>query len=293
MAASAGLVRVCVSGGLGNQLFQYAYAIALAQHNDAEIEVDSRFCPLPQANEPYGHGCCALGFFPISATLLPSPTRPSVRQRILQRLRDARFRTVMDHGIEFDPRWLPQSGKRWLIKGLMQSHRYLADAQPRIQSELSTAALTARLPPALIAQMGAANTCAVHVRRGDYLAHSVLNLPSIWRYYETAVATITAAAPNTHFVVFSDDPAWCANQFATLDVRYTVIAAERPDLTPLEDFALMSLAPQLIIANSTFSWWAGYLGAADKKVIAPARWINGDNPFIDDLLPLHWQRLAF
>lgn len=286
------LVRVCVGGGLGNQLFQYAYAIAVAELNDAPIEVDTRFCPLPGAQEPYRHGLCGVGFFPISARILPTRGR-HLWQRLATKVEDSRFQTVVDVGAQYLPELMPALGRRWLIKGLMQSYRYFDSVRERVSQELDPCALLAGLPADLVALASAPSTCAVHVRRGDYLTHSVMNLPRMPDYYQSAIMRTESEQPNTHFLIFSDDPRWCQEAFANLSVRSEVVATSHPNLNALQDFALMAQAPRMIMANSTFSWWAAWLGPAGKTVTAPARWSNNDNRYFDDLIPPHWQRISF
>jgi len=290
-------VRVCVSGGLGNQLFQYAYALASAERSAAKIVVDTRFCSLPPAGSGYAHGTCAMGFFPISATI-EAHGGHSLLQRLRTRLKDGGQRVVIDHGIVFDPKLHAVRAPRVLVKGLLQSYRYFEAAHARVQRELATTALLNGLPADVRALASSPTTCAVHIRRGDYLAHSAMHLPTIWNYYVSAMALARAENPQVHFAVFSDDPDWCQAQFAALDAGksshgYTIVAHAYPGLNALAEFALLSSAPTMIIANSTFSWWAAWLGATPKRVFAPQRWISGDNPFIDDLIPPTWQKIAF
>jgi hypothetical protein len=65
-----------------------------------------------------------------------------------------------------------------------------------------------------------------------------------------------------------------------------------PSLDALDEMLLMSRAPALVTANSSFSWWAAWLGdRPGRPVVAPRPWF--DDPSIDarDLLPPHWLTL--
>jgi hypothetical protein len=77
--------------------------------------------------------------------------------------------------------------------------------------------------------------------------------------------------PGAQFYIFSDDPRWCEKNFNDLDVAG--IIGRRYNSSPLHDLHLMSLASHHIIANSSYSWWAAWLGKKPAQfVIMPDRW---------------------
>lgn len=82
-------------------------------------------------------------------------------------------------------------------------------------------------------------------------------------YYKKAMMLF----PNEKFLIFSDDPEWCRENFKGLDIQIM----EKGD--DVEDFNLLASCKSQIIANSSFSWWAAYLNPNPaKKVIAPLKW---------------------
>jgi hypothetical protein len=104
-------------------------------------------------------------------------------------------------------------------------------------------------------------TTAVHVRRGDYLdlqdIHPVLPMS----YYEKAYI------PGTRHLVYSDDPDWCREHFPS--DRYEVMA--RSDT--VDDLFEMARCKNIITANSSYSWWAVYLGN-HGRVVMPRTWFG-------------------
>jgi hypothetical protein len=92
--------------------------------------------------------------------------------------------------------------------------------------------------------------------------------------------------PDAVFHVFSDDPQWCRNE---LKPEYPTRFMDTSRI-PAADLTVMSHCRHFIISNSTFGWWAAWLGeSADKIVIAPAQWLSGSNPDLSDLIPADWR----
>ena len=124
---------------------------------------------------------------------------------------------------------------------------------------------------------------AIHVRRGDYIGLPGFEKLGI-EYYQTAINKFNDA--NYRFVVFSDDIDWCKGLFGEDESIYY-----SEGQTEYVDMCMMSMCDHFIIANSSFSWWAAYLGQnTDKRVVAPLLWFNpsvGNNT--KDLFPPEWE----
>lgn len=102
---------------------------------------------------------------------------------------------------------------------------------------------------------------SIHIRRGDYLMSYFHT--HLWDtdYYERA---ITRMPRGTNFLVFSDDPEYCKENFKGKHFQ----VMEKTD--EVHDFNLMASCENNIIANSSFSWWAAYLNPNPaKRIIAP------------------------
>ena len=129
----------------------------------------------------------------------------------------------------------------------------------------------------------------IHVRRGDYLLQGddwgVLGLD----YYRQALETL-GAGPATPVWVFSDDLEG-ARELLEGKVEGQLKWVE-PDQesNAAESMVLMSCAEKIVIANSTYSWWAASLGRPKKTVIAPETWFRS-KPTPDLLLPPEWLRV--
>lgn len=98
---------------------------------------------------------------------------------------------------------------------------------------------------------------AIHVRRGDYVNNPFYVDLMQTDYYENAMAEF----PDETFLVFSDDIPWCRKQPIFKKCEFST------NNTDVEDLNLMAACKGVIIANSSFSWWGGWLSTG--KVIAP------------------------
>lgn len=102
---------------------------------------------------------------------------------------------------------------------------------------------------------------SIHVRRGDYVNNPFYVDLTKTDYYDDAIAMF----PDKQFLIFSDDPEFAKQNF--IGKMFQVMEGQ----TELEDFNQMASCEHNIIANSSFSWWAGYLNPNPSKiVVAPS-----------------------
>lgn len=295
-------ITVRLRGGLGNQLFQYAAAFAVAQHHAATLLLDTSFLLLDNERR------YELGALSISARLAtpeellaihqnvgrvasfvhPAPAATRLRLRVNRLLLRRRFHYLHDHERGFQPELFDRTGDLYLA-GTWASEKYFADQRPALLREF-----TPRHPPAphtanLLAQIQQSPSLCVHVRRGDYVTkpdHAARFGTCLPDYYLRAAAHLTQI-PALHAYLFSDDPAW-ANDNIRLPFPTTLIPYD-PSAPPTDDFRLMTACQHFIIANSTLSWWAAWLATHPEKIIiAPQQWSR--DPSVPDPVPPGWLR---
>lgn len=156
--------------------------------------------------------------------------------------------------------------------GYRQSERYFSEISNDICRELTLKNPVPReLEPVYRHIVGCDGVC-VHVRRGDYLAAQG-HLVCTPQYYESAARYIKERVPSAVFFVFSDDPEW-ARENIKLPDETVVIERGHP---AEEDLRLMSACRHFAMSNSSYSWWAQYLSQREGRiVVAPSRWFaNG------------------
>lgn len=114
------------------------------------------------------------------------------------------------------------------------------------------------------------DTCAIHVRRGDYLNLSQYHFNLGLDYYEQAMEIMG----KKKYIVFSNDIAWCKEQSLFKGCIFYQGGDGSRTWEDLKDFYSMSGCNNFILSNSTFPYWASELNQNKEKVIAPKNWFG-------------------
>lgn len=280
---------VTLSGGLGNQMFQFAFYLALKRRGKRVFLYKNKLA----AGEHNGYELQRLFGIEDRETggmwmtrLLQTPCAGKLVKHLLFP-RKVKERTYYDYSA-YAP-MLGRWGVHWV--GYWQSERYFADVRdevlriyrsPRVALSVRTQALLDRLR--------SQTAVSVHVRRGDYclpVNASFYGGICTTDYYERAFCYLRARHPNAMFYVFSDDLAWVRENIPHARDMIAVDWNRGPD--SWQDMLLMSHCSHNVLANSSFSWWGAYLNANPaKEVITPTRWAACPSP---DAIPDRWIRL--
>lgn len=296
------MITLYLTGGLGNQLFNYAAARSLADRHQTDLIVDATNYAsewTAAATRPL-----LLHRFPVRARFRnvgSTAERLPLPQRLLRRLRHDTFATHVDRGqhqVGYFPEF-DQVGKRAILRGHFISPIFFAGFEERIAKDLALdeacVGRDGRLLSLLDEIRHTANSVSVHVRRGDLLSpeNAALLMPSMDSYYKRAISAVLSNLDGARLYCFSDDPEWCVEHLATAGVPLVVVSEAHTN-DPLPEFFLMTQCRHHIIANSTFSWWGAWLAhQPSAHVIAPARWESNGAIDMSTFLPPEWNRLEW
>lgn len=292
---------VGLSGGLGNQLFQYASGLGIATRLDAELRFDDTYV---EPEEHWLPGLLGPRYVPASRLELLRVgelgwSRSS--QRSVDRAAEELVRLAVDAGRRVrhrTPRKLPTVQVMGdvgrfdeslftidlpaILRGWFQTERYFEGVADDVVAHLHLPDVP--LPPSLAAGRP---LVAVSFRRGDYVRYG-WQLP--FTYYERALERMVHEVPGASFLVLGDDPEFV--RLATGWVSGYGPATDAYELTDgvLEHLVLASQCDHAVIANSTFAWWAAWLGErrpgrAPGLVLAPAAYPERFGP---DIVPDRW-----
>ena len=283
-------VVVGMSGGLGNQMFQYAAGRSLAARLGVPLILDiSWFADKTERQ-------FALTAFQIEATLCYQfEFLPASGRKLISRLSRRWMSRILDVPVWREPHFhysnkFTALSQPVFLEGYWQSERYFHGMRSHLLREFS---LNKPLPSAsekLLNEIKSCDAICVHIRRGDYLTNPVAaKVHGICTedYYYKGVAELCQGLTRPHCYVFSDDPAW-VHANITFDCPMKVIDINGPQEAYF-DITLMAACTHFLIANSSLSWWGAWMGGSTiKKVIAPLRWFLDTDKDTKDLLPESW-----
>ena len=177
-----------------------------------------------------------------------------------------------------------------IISGNFESIRYFMDYQAQIKEEITPKYPVLSKNKDMMQLIQRTNSVCISIRRGDYIDNAdtskLLNVCTR-NYFSQAIAYMLKHIYNPVFFVFSDDIEWVRNNWAFPKVKCYYEDGDDP---VWEKLRLMYSCKHFIISNSTFSWWAQYLGKNPEKiVIAPEKWYNSE--FKPDIFQEEWVRL--
>ncbi len=274
-------ITVELSGGLGNQLFQYATARSLAINKGVDLTLDISFYDVRR------HRSFDLGQLPVHCGIGTTADTPRWLQkarrlgRKMLRIDPPEYREPHFH---FDPHLFDVSTPIRL-RGYFQSPKYFEEHAQTIRAELQPPAPKDEESQKLSQLIEGTEAVSLHVRRGDY----VTNAKARQTFHQCSVEYYSRAMKHFDgpFVVISDDIQWAMQNLPrTQDLVFT--GQQQPRST-LADLWLMTQTKHHIIANSTFSWWGAWLSShRDGRTVAPRNWFLTSEYSTKDLLPAKW-----
>jgi len=260
-------VAVRLGGGLGNMMFQSAFALAFSMKNNCNYcLVDfHKTSHENQLNNRFGdYSYNIFKYFCID-----QPLNINLDKFILHK--NCAFHFEM-------PKFILNSFN--LYEGYFQSENYFFDWKDQIKSVFSP---TNKEIDQIynICDIKYKDYISIHVRRGDYIYQSSHHPILDPEYYLKA---INFFGLKKNYIIFSDDINWCKNFFKFLN--NTIFVESGRDYQHLY---MMSKCAHNIIANSTFSWWGAWLNN-ENEVICPKKWFGPslNHLCLSDIRPKKW-----
>lgn len=275
-------------GGLGNQMFQYAFYKALKKRFP-NVKADLN----GYQNYNLHNGFELEQIFNIKVDKISPLTTNVFRSgkwiyRKLRRVLNLKNTYNEEEKLfSFDPS-IFNNTKTAYYWGYWQNFKYFEDIADEIRTDFQFQKDLSKKNQQVLEEIKKSNSVSIHVRRGDYLKDSLLGgLCGIY-YYEQGIKYIQSNVTSPKFFIFSDDIPWCREN---LNLPGSEIISWNNQSSSYIDMQLMSSCKHHIIANSSFSWWGAWLNEnLNKIIIYPKKWVNTDSSEITMSAPDSWIR---
>ena len=282
------LVVVKLMGGLGNQMFQYTFGKSLELKTNMKVLFDDSWFTdaknsiVNEKNEN-SQGVIIrnynLNIFNNNINFIPREQIRKCKKHINQK-----------NAFLYDSN-LFKKQKNVYYEGYFQNEKYFSSIKDFIKNEFSFPKI---LPTDVFNQeiiqkiQKTENSVFIHIRRGDYLNLADWALPT--EYYKKAILYINTHVKNPSYFIFGQDCEEYVKTELNLDIPYTIIGNTNSNNNEdWKDMVLMEKCKHAIVANSSFSWWAAWLGKANSEgiVVAPTPWLHED----DDVICDNWVKI--
>jgi Glycosyl transferase family 11 len=302
-----------LTGGLGNQMFQYAAGLALADQHRTVLKLDAGWFPINAAQPGARRRAYALHCFNV---LEQFATQEEISALVGQSggiCEKLAYKAAVVFGMHRLSRTLgPSAGQlhnqesdrfyssffdqpdNTYLSGTFQSEKFFTPVVEQLRLQFSFRYSLSSEFAEVAREIQETESISVHFRWGDYVSDAKYReglgvLPM--SYYRDAVALLREKlGAAIKLYVFSDDIDAVEKEFVP-DAPRTYVRGVRPENSH-DEFRLMALCRHNVIANSTFSWWAAWLNANPSKiVIAPNPFFQGLGPEGADVVPESWAKL--
>ena len=259
------MITIQLKGGIGNQLYQIAAVYAHAKKNNLKFVMNYKLeFGAMQGNHPKIYkDSFYKNFESVDQSFNIACREPSYKYKELPFL-------GIEHDVVYD--------------GYFQSWKYFKDVDREEIRKLFNFTNTKRGTRAIESlrnHLGVDKIVGVHIRRGDYFKNpNIFNIVKA-DYYNKAKENFN---PKTTAFIYTTDDIHTVKREFKFD-SHNVLANGRDEL---EDLYLLSQCDSLIMANSSFSAWAGYLGKEKETIYYPKKWFGKDGPPTDDLIDPNW-----
>lgn len=258
------MVRIC--GGMGNQLFQYAFGYAMSRIYEWEVVLDTSCYDFSQARAyaldkfnidereeiSYMRGIKFGGFIKCLQIL---------KATLVKRIKLRTFTIIQEEkGLTLDG----LSDGKYYFRGFWQNEKYFVEYRNELVKQFTLKNVSDDYRN-MLGEMKKYKSASIHIRRSDYI---IVNGVIDKAYYTVAINKLLSLVKIDRFYIFTDDYEWTKEYFTTLDisVSYEFVSGDK-QLSDLEELMLMKECNHHIVANSSFSWWGGWLSTYESKVV--------------------------
>lgn len=271
------MLMLRMTGGLGNQMFQYAIYQELLSRGK-EVCIDD-FTEYDGSETHHKSIEKVFGVTYRKGTLKEynrlTDSSKMIFKRVKRKLLGRKQKVYQEKdAIKYEEKVFGYEDA-YLI-GYFQSEKYFSGVHKLIRKQFAfKEELITDKAKEYLESIESGNSISVHIRRGDYVKEKFASIYGgicTTEYYQSAMKYMRQNVDNPKFFLFTNDPEWVKENMLEEDC---VLVEGNDESTGYIDMMLMSRCKHNIIANSSFSWWGAWLNSySDKIVVAPSKWLN-------------------
>ena len=291
------MIYIRLKGGMGNQMFQYAFGLRLAAEINTDLKLDLSSL-LDRSKGDFVYRNYDLTAFNVDHNFVHSPSLLNqifkIKSRKVAKFVMARAqnnkRFIKESEFYFQSELIASAAEDNFYEGWWQSPKYFAGMEDKLRIHFQFNNKLLPKSTMLFDEITATNSICLNVRRTDFLTVDNLNTTSK-DYFIKAAARMAELVEKPKFFIFSDDVEWCRKN---LDLGHPqqIIDHSHKGFKFTNYMQLMIACKHYIIPNSSYAWWAIWLNLnKDRHVIAPENWFNDPSIDTTDLVPNDWIRI--
>lgn len=284
------MINLILKGGLGNQMFQYAFGKNLALQKNEQLSIDLAFldCRIPVKGFTVRN-------YELDLFGIPEAPKKSSNFSVYSKYFSYPIAKI---GSKFNSNYITDgvdiyAYDRFLVEKAMNASgdlvvegswnnpKYFAESEKAIRAIFDMQKLYDEKYKTLEGEITSSNSVSINIRRGDYInaKHKDVYVYLDKDYYTKAIDIIRSKVVSPKFFVFSyDDLEWLQSQLNFAPGELVVVGRESVGDRFKTYLRLIALCKHNIISNSTFAFWGAYLNSNPEKIcISPKQWTYGHN----------------
>ena len=275
------MIIVSIGGGLGNQMFEYAFYEMLKQkYPQVQVKLDIMHT-WGHAHNGYelerifgckGEDCTTKellklsDFYPKDGKLYKlGELFFKVRRKVLGERKSC---IKQEDFTEFDDKFYHLNPEQsYYLWGVFSNCHYWSGQEQHIRQVFTFPEITEEHNKVWMEKIKQTNSVSMHIRHGDYVSWGIKILGE--DYYRTAMNLLEEKVGDCQFYVFTDDPEYVRNTYG--DKKNLVVVEGNSGANSYRDMQLMSCCKHNIVANSTFSFWGAFLNDNPDKIVIASK----------------------
>lgn len=253
------MITMIIQGGLGNQMFQYAFAKALSLKYNQPFQLDLSFIVRRDLGHDFVYRNYDLGLFLINPNLTYKASGHFIEEPSLKYSQETvnQLNTLLRRKEDV------------YLQGYWQSELYFKEIEDVIREDFRLAIPMKKSP--ILQEILSSESVMINVRRKDFVTNSFHGTMGT-DYYKNAVERLNKELTNPKYFIFGDDIDWCR---ANLKFENsTVVDHDLAGYKFSSYLGYMKNCKHFVIPNSSFAWWAAWLNKDRGTVIYPEKWFS-------------------